>query len=244
MPVATTASATASYRKVGLIGGTTWESTLEYYRLLNQRSNRVLGGLGTIELVLYSLNFARLRAAVDSGDDADAKRQWINAVEALQQSGVELIAICSNAGHLRVDALAQTLQVPIVHIVDATAHALREAKCATAGILGTRETMREGGYYAKRLADNHGIASRIPDEREQAEVHRIIFEEIVRGMLSATSKERVTAIANRLLREGCDSIVLACTELPLLVEPGQFSAPVLDTLSLHVDEILLRAALP
>jgi len=234
-------------RRVGLIGGTSWESTLAYYRLLNARSNAMLGGLHTVEILLCSMNFGQVRSLVDGGRLDELRSLWRTATQTLLEGGAGLVAVCSNAGHARVEWIEDLLRdasVPLVHIVDATAQAVQRAAAGEAGrvgILGTRETMRSDGYYVRRLADRWQMQALLPTAPEQDQLQRIIFDEIARGFLDPASRARVLAIAERLVADGATAVVLACTELPLLVATEDAPAPMFDTLSLHVDEILRRA---
>ncbi|HTR84758.1 MAG TPA: amino acid racemase [Reyranella sp.] len=224
-------------KRIGLIGGTSWESTLEYYRLINRRSAAVLGGDHTAEILLWSLDFGEVLALKRRGAFAALARQFRDAACGLVEQGAELLAICSNAGHQRADDIAGAVPVPLVHIVDAVGAELRRRGVSEVGLLGTLDTM-QGGFYRDKLRRDWTIEVCVPAPGVQARVHAIAVEEVARGVRAEGSRRELAAIIDGLCPAG---VVLGCTELPLLVAPQDARVPVFDSLALHVDAIVAHA---
>ena len=220
-------------KKIGLVGGISWVSTLDYYRLINEGVNARLGGLHFAECLLYSLNFADVQAIT-----------WENAYELLREAcaslkrgNAEAIALCANTAHLFADQLEKELHLPFIHIVTETARVLRREGHTTIGLLGTKMTM-EMPFYRDRLAA-FGINALTPQSQDTRDyVQFTVKEELGRGLLKPETKERYVAIAQELVSRGATAIVLGCTEIPLLISQADFAVPVFDTVKIHSDAIV------
>ncbi len=228
-------------RKIGLLGGMSWESTAEYYRLLNEGVRAALGGLHSARLVLASVDFAEVERLQTEArwDEAGA----LLAAEAcgLEAAGAELVLLCTNTMHKVAGTVAAALGVPLLHLGDATAEAVTAAGVSTVGLLGTAFTM-EQGFYRGRLA-SHGLTVLVPGADDRALVHGVIYDELCVGVVRDTSRDAVVAVARRLIDRGAQGLVLGCTELELLVGPGSLAeVPLFPTTRLHV-EAALRVAL-
>jgi aspartate racemase len=232
-------------KRIGLIGGTSWESTLQYYRLVNQLSNRSLGGLDTAEVLLHSLNFGEVlrdkEASRGAPNDARNDARFVGTARALVAQGADLLAICSNTGHRRAELVQAAVDVPLVHIADATARAIRAAGMQCVALAGTLDTM-EAGFYVDRMKVMWGITVLVPERPDRERVHSIALDEIAKGRRLEGSKADLARILRGLVHAGAQAAVLGCTELPLLLCQDDVPFPVFDTMTLHVEEILRQAA--
>lgn len=219
---------------IGLIGGMSWNSSLEYYRLINEMVSRKLGGLHSARVVLYSLDFEEIERAQQESRWEDAAGILAKAAIALEQAGADFLLICTNTMHKVADAVGKTTGLPILHIVDATGSAIREQGLRNVGLLGTRFVMEEQ-FYRDRFKKRFDIDLVVPAEGEQATVHRIIYDELCRGKIRDSSRQSCLDIIEKLIERGAEGIVLGCTELPLLIRPGDVQVPVFDTMRLHAE---------
>lgn len=220
-------------RKIGLIGGMSWESTAEYYRLLNEGVRDALGGLHSARVVLTSVDFAEVEEMQAAGRWDEAGALLAAEARGLEAAGAEVVLICTNTMHRVADAVASATSVPLLHLADATARAVTAAGLTTVGLLGTAFTM-EQDFYRGRLAE-HGLTVLVPDATDRTLVHGIIYDELCVGRVEDTSREVLLAVAQRLLDRGAAGIVLGCTELELLATPGSLGAvPLFPTTRLHV----------
>lgn len=226
-------------RTIGLLGGMSWESTAEYYRLANETVRERLGGLHSARLVLHSVDFAEIAALQAAGQWDEAGQLLGQAAKGLEAAGAELVLICTNTMHLVAEQVQAAVSIPLLHIVDTTADAVRAAGLGRVGLLGTRFTM-EQPFYRDRMA-RHGVELVVPEEADRAEVHRVIFDELCVGVVREESREAYRAAIGRLVEAGAQGIVLGCTEIELLVGPGDSPVPLFPTTRLHV-EAALRAA--
>ncbi|WP_133477727.1 aspartate/glutamate racemase family protein [Cognatilysobacter segetis] len=222
-------------RTVGLIGGMSWESTLPYYRLVNERVRERLGGLHSSKLVLHSVDFAELEAMQRTGDWEAADALMVDAARRLQAAGAGALAICANTMHRSVPAIEAAVALPVLHIADATARAIREAGLSRVALLGTRFTM-EGPFVSERLRAA-GLDVIVPGDDERADVHRIIYDELCRGRIVDASRERYRAVMAALAARGAQGIVLGCTEIGLLVGADDAPVPLFDTTAIHARAI-------
>ncbi|OZM73881.1 aspartate/glutamate racemase [Amycolatopsis antarctica] len=231
---------------IGLLGGMSWESSAHYYRLVNERVRDVRGGLHSAHCVLYSVDFAGIERMQAQGRWDEAATTLAEAGVALTRAGAELIVLCTNTMHKVADQLAAAVGVPLLHLADATADALLRAGVRRAGLLGTAFTM-EQPFYRDRLAA-HGLDVLVPGETDRALVHRVIYEELVVGVVSAESRRAYRGVMDRLAEAGADGIVYGCTEIELLVGPDDSPVPSFPTTRLHVeaavDHALGRVPLP
>ncbi|MDG0855630.1 aspartate/glutamate racemase family protein [Roseateles puraquae] len=220
-------------KTLGILGGMSWESTQHLYALINRDVAARLGGLHSAQLVLHSVDFAPIAAQQAAGDWAGAARVLGEAAAGLRRAGAEALLIATNTMHRVAAEVEQAAGLPVLHIVDSTADALRAAGVKRAGLLATRFTM-EQAFYRERLWQRHGIEAITPDEAGRAEVHRLIYEELCRGRFEAASREWLRDAVGRLADRGAQAVILGCTELGLLLPAGAAAAvPLFDSTELQ-----------
>jgi aspartate racemase len=220
-------------KKVGLIGGISWVSTMDYYRFINQGINERLGGLNFAECLIYSLNFGDVQAKTWEG----SFEILLNACEKLKQSGVEAIALCANTAHLFADQLQAALNLPLIHIGEETAKAVKSAGIKNIGLLGTIFTM-EKDFYLRKL-EEHGLNVYVPKLKETRDYVQVTLkEELGRNLVLEETKQQYIKIINDLKAEGAEGIILGCTEIPLLISQDDFEFPVFDTTKIHCQAIV------
>ncbi|HZH44109.1 MAG TPA: aspartate/glutamate racemase family protein [Lysobacter sp.] len=221
-------------RPLGLIGGMSWESTALYYRRLNERVRERLGGLHSAELRVHSFDFAPIAAMQAAGHWDEATGRLVRAAQALEAGGAAALLICTNTMHRMADAVQAAVRVPLLHIVDPTARAIRAAGGHRPLLLGTRFTM-EGDFYLGRLRTRFDLDPLVPDAAARALVDRVIYEELCRGMVSAASQAAYRAIVERARRDGADGVIFGCTEIGLLLGGVDLGMPVYDSVELHCE---------
>jgi aspartate racemase len=221
-------------KRIGLIGGMSWESTAIYYRRLNEQVRDTLGGLNSADLVLRSVNFEDIVALQKRGAWDDAAGTLSKAARDLEQAGAEMILICTNTMHLMADAVQAAVAIPLVHIADVTGRAVRDAGCRRPLLLATLYTM-EKEFYRRRMEERFGLEVLVPDAADRRDVHDIIFGELCRGGINASSKQRYLDIVAKGKAAGADSLILGCTEIGLLVDADDFDMPTFDSTLLHAD---------
>ena len=227
-------------KTIGLLGGMSWESTLPYYRHINEAVRERLGGLHSARLVLYSLDFHEIEALQRQGDWAAAGTLLADAARRLESAGADFLLLCTNTMHKVADAIEAASALPLLHIADPTAAAIQAAGLQRVGLLGTRFTM-EQPFYRQRLEDRHGIQVLVPDEPDRAEVHRVIYEELCRGVVSDASWHAYRQVITRLVARGAQAVILGCTEIGLLVRADDAEVPLFDTCVLHAQAAAERA---
>jgi aspartate racemase len=219
-------------KRIGLIGGMSWESSIEYERIINEEVRRRLGGVHSADLIIRSFDFADIEELQTRNDWASAGLLLADAARTLTQAGAELLVLCTNSMHRVFDAIAGATSVPVLHIADATAAAISREGIETVGLLGTRYTM-ELPFYRERLEDLHGIRVQIPDDDERTVIHDVIYDELVRGIVRDESRARYLTIIENMIDRGCEGIIAGCTEIELLVQPHLVSVPYFATARLH-----------
>lgn len=225
-------------RIIGLIGGLSWESTALYYRHLNELARERLGGLHSARVLLWSFDFAQVEALQAAGDWPGATRLMVEAARRLEAGGAGLLVIASNTMHRMADEVeAAVPALPLLHIADATADALLSAGARRPALLATRYTM-EQAFYKGRLRDRHGIEALVPDEAGRELVHRVIYEELCRGVVREESRTACLRVIDDLRRRGADGVVLGCTEVAMLIGQPDTDLPVFDTTRLHCERAL------
>jgi aspartate racemase len=229
-------------RRIGLLGGTSWESTVDYYRLLNEGARERLGGSHSADLLLRSADFAEIEALQVVDDWMALGRRYASEANALATAGAKVIGICANTMHLVYDDVALS-GVPVVHVVDAVAEVAKAAGYTRVGLLGTRYTMSSPELYLGRMAAR-GIDVVVPEEADAAEVHRVIYGELVLGQVVDASRVSLSGVIERLVARGAQAVVLGCTELGMILSPEASPIPLLDSLSIHVDALLDAALQP
>jgi aspartate racemase len=229
-------------KTIGLIGGLSWESSAQYYRLLNEGVRARLGGLHSARILLLSLDFAPIAELQASGDWDILDRQMADAARSLTAGGAELLLICANTMHLCAETVAAATPVPLLHIADPAIAAIKVAGFSRVGLLGTAFTM-EKPFYTERMAAA-GIEAMIPGDADRAIVHGIIYDELVQGVVRDASRAEYRRIIAALIADGAEAIVLGCTEIMLLVGEADSAVPLFDTLGLHVDAAVETALAP
>jgi len=221
-----------SMRRIGLLGGMSWESTALYYRLLNEDVRDRLGGFHSARLVMSSVDFAEVEAMQVAGDWDAAGALLAEEARALAAAGAECVVLCTNTMHKVADAIEAAVSIPLIHLADVTADAVRGAGVGTVALLGTRFTM-EQPFYADRLR-SHGLEVLVPEPVDLALVHEVIYDELVLGVVREESRAAYVEVVRRLVGRGAGGVVLGCTEIELLLGPDDVDVPVFPTTALHV----------
>jgi aspartate racemase len=217
---------------IGLIGGMSWESTASYYRLLNTFIKEQLGGMHSARLIVYSVDFHEIERMQREGDWAGAGALLADVATSLEAAGAQCLIIGANTMHKVAPAIEAAVRIPVLHVADATAAAVRSFHMSTVGLLGTRFVM-EQDFYVDRLRDRHGLSVLIPSQHDREIIHRIIYQELVVGKIIAESRKEFARIMATLVAQGAEGIILGCTEFSLLVRPEDCSVRLFDTTSLH-----------
>ena len=227
-------------KTIGMIGGMSWESTQHYYRLVNERMRLVLGGLHSARCIIYSVDFADVEPLQHAGRWDETGVLLADAARRLESAGAEFLVLCTNTMHKVAGAVEQATGLPLLHIADATAAAVRRTGIRTVGLLGTRFTM-EQEFYRGRLADRAGLRVIVPPEEDRALVHRVIYEELCMGAINDRSASEYLRIIAGLVHEGAEGVILGCTEIGLLVPESSAEVPLFDTTRIHAEAAADRA---
>jgi aspartate racemase len=219
-------------KTMGLIGGMSWESSIEYYRIINETVRAKLGGLHSAKSIMYSVDFAEIEALQHQGKWDEATAMMIAAAKSVEAGGADFVIICTNTMHMMADNVQKHIQIPLLHIADATAERIKAQGLRKIGLLGTRFTMEED-FYRGRLIKKHGLEVLIPTEEEREIVHRVIYDELCVGEIRGSSKEQYVGIMDHLVRDGAEGIILGCTEISLLVGDEDSRVPLFDTTQIH-----------
>jgi aspartate racemase len=220
---------------IGLLGGMSPESTLEYYRIINQETRRRLGGQHSARLVMYSVDFEEIDRLQTSGDWERAGRSLAEDARRVERGGADFLLLCTNTMHKVAPAIERAIRIPLVHIADAAAERVRAAELRSVGLLGTRFTMQED-FYRQRLAEGHGLRVLVPSAADQEVVDRVIYEELCQGRVLDESRRAYAQIIARLGASGAQGVILGCTEIGLLVGPQDSPLPVFDTTRIHAEK--------
>lgn len=226
---------------IGMIGGLSWESSAEYYRIINRLAQQRLGGVHSARTLMYSFDFGEIESLQHSGDWQAATRLLIDAAQRLERGGADFLLICSNTMHRMADDVAAAISIPLLHIADATAKRINEAGIGRVGLLGTAFTM-EQDFYKGRLARRFGLDVIVPKSDDRQTVHDVIYRELVRGEVRSESRARFRAVIDRLVADGAEAVILGCTEIMLLVQPADSPVPLFDTTTIHAEAAVLRAS--
>ncbi|NDJ85045.1 MAG: aspartate/glutamate racemase family protein [Chloroflexi bacterium] len=219
-------------RTIGLIGGMSWESSLEYYRLINTMVQERMGGFHSAKLVMVSVDFAEVEAMQMSNRWDDATGLLVTAAQQTKAAGADFVLLCTNTMHKVAGAIEAALAIPLLHIADAAAVAVQAHQFDTVGLLGTRFTMEEA-FYRQRLADKYGLRVLMPDASDREVVHQIIYDELVKGRIVDHSRQQYQNIIQKLSAQGAQGVILGCTEIGLLIKATDSPIPVFDTTILH-----------
>lgn len=222
-------------KTIGLLGGMSWESTIPYYRQINQHIKQQLGGLHSAKIILYSVDFADIEALQRSGDWDRAGELLAEAAVKLQAAGADCLVLCTNTMHKVAAVIETAVTIPLLHIADATAEAIQLAGLKKVALLGTRFTM-EQDFYKKRLTESYGLEVLVPDEESRALVHQVIYQELCLGLVKPDSRLQYQQIMADLVVQGAEAIILGCTEIALLVSAEDCAVPLFDTTFLHVQK--------
>jgi len=223
-------------KTIGLLGGMSWESSVHYEELINTSVRERLGGLHSADLVIRSYDFAMIEKLQSNDEWDEAGKVLARDAQALVSIGAELIVLCTNTMHKVSDDIEATIDVPFVHLVDATAAAVQKTGLTTVGLLGTRFTM-EQGFYRERL-ESHGLTVLIPNPDERTIIHNVIYDELVQGELNRSSRERYLDIIDRLGSRGAEGVIAGCTEIELLVTEDDVFLPYFATTRIHAEAVV------
>ena len=219
-------------KTIGLIGGMSWESTIPYYRQINETIRERLDGLHSARVVLYSVNFHEIERLQRAGDWDSAGAILAEAARSLEAAGAAFLVLCTNTMHKVASHIEAAVNIPLLHIADPTAVEIKRAGYSTVGLLGTRFTM-EQAFYRDRLSEHHGLRVVVPETEDRAVVHRIIYEELCRGIVKPESRSEYRRVMKNLATQGVQAIILGCTEISLLVDQHDSEVPLFDTTAIH-----------
>ena len=227
-------------KTIGMIGGMSWESSIEYYRIINETVREELGGLHSAKSIMYSVEFAEIETLQHQDRWDEAAKIMIAAARSIENGGADFGIICTNTMHKLYDIVQQNIRIPMLHIADATAEAIRAAGIKKIALLGTRFTMVED-FYKGRLVENYGLEVIIPSEADMQIIHRVIYDELCAGIINPDSKQNYADIIRRLVAEGAQGIILGCTEIGLLVKQQDSPVPLFDTTEIHAKAAVKHA---
>jgi aspartate racemase len=230
-------------RRIGLLGGMSWESSAEYYRLINEMTRQRLGGLHSADCVLRSVDFAEIEALQRLDAWPEAGERLASEARILEAAGSELLVLCTNTMHKVADVVSSAVEIPLLHIADATADAVCAAGLSTVGLIATAYTM-EQDFYVGRLRHTHGLDVLVPSSDERRLVHDVIYDELCVGVISDGSRFAYRSVIANLVRRGAEGILLGCTEIGLLIGPADADVPVFDTTILHAQRAVELALAP
>lgn len=219
-------------KTIGLIGGMSWESSIEYYRIINETAKEKLGGLHSAKSMMVSVDFAEIEKLQHEDRWDEAGQILVKCAQDLERGGADLIVLCTNTMHKLADQITANVNIPFLHIADATAEKIIASGIKRIGLLGTRFTM-EHDFYKGRLINNFGLDVLIPEKTDRDIIHRVIYEELVLGKIVDASRTEYQRIMSNLLAKGAEGIILGCTEIELLIKDGDSSAPLFPTTRIH-----------
>jgi aspartate racemase len=219
-------------KTIGLIGGMSWESSVEYYKIINETVRDKLGGFHSAECIMYSVDFAEIEPLQHQGKWKETTEILISAARSVEAGGADFVVLCTNTMHKVADEVQKKIRIPILHIADATAKTIKAQALTKVGLLGTKFTMEED-FYKGRLSQRHHLKIIIPPPEDREAVHRIIYDELCMGEIKPSSKTRYLEIIERLARNGAEGIILGCTEIGLLVKKEDTRVPLFDTTKIH-----------
>lgn len=227
-------------KTIGLIGGMSWESSIEYYRIINEVTKKKLGGLHSAKSVMYSVDFAEIEALQHQNRWQEATEVMVSAAQSIERAGADFVVLCTNTMHKLADEIEANIQVPFLHIADATAEKIHSRGIKKIGLLGTRFTM-EQDFYRGRLVNKHGLEVIVPQENERELVHQVIYEELCLGIINPESRKHYIDIMNCLVKSGAEGIILGCTEIELLVQVGDTMVELFPTTRIHAEAAVEKA---
>lgn len=221
-------------KTIGLIGGMSWESSIEYYRIINETTKSKLSGLHSAKSLMYSVDFAEIEILQHQGRWAQAAQMLVGAAKNLENGGADFIVLCTNTMHKVVDDIQAYVNIPFLHIADATAQLVKNSGIRRIGLLGTRFTMEED-FYKGRISQKYDLNVIIPNTQEREIVHRVIYDELVVGKIIQDSKEQYMDIIQQMVKQGAEGIILGCTEIGMLIHQEDSQVPLFDTTRIHAE---------
>lgn len=221
-------------KTIGMLGGMSWESSLEYYRIVNESVKARLGGYHSANCLMYSVDFDAVETLQHQDKWDELTEMMVSAAKRIEAGGAEFLIICTNTMHKMAPEMQAAINIPLLHIADAAGEAIKAQRLQTVGLLGTKFTM-EGDFYRKRLSDRFGLNVLIPAEADRETVHNTIYGELVKGIISPDSRQAFLAIIETLKLKGAQGVILGCTEIPLLVKQADVDIPVFDTTRIHAE---------
>jgi aspartate racemase len=219
-------------KTIGLVGGMSWESTVEYYRIINQEVSRRLGGLHSAKILMYSVDFGEIEGLMRQGRWEELGGHVAAIAKTIESAGADVILLCTNTVHKVASWIESATRVPFIHIADATGEEVSRTGLRKVGLLGTRYTM-EGDFYKNRLTEKFGLSVLIPPDEKRGVVNDVIFNELCQGIIKQSSKDQFKEVIKELVARGAEGIILGCTEIPLLIKEGDGPVPFFDTTSIH-----------
>ena len=222
-------------KTIGLLGGMSWESTAHYYRLLNQRINEKMGGLHSAKIAMVSVDFQPLEILMQQGKWTECGERLADAAQQIEKAGADFLLICTNTMHKVAGMITDAVNIPLLHIADATAERIKAENIQTVGLLGTSFTMEEA-FYSGRLSEKHGLTVIIPSPEDRKKVHDVIFQELCHGKVRAESRKLYLNIIETMHGQGAEAVIEGCTEIGMLVNQNHTKIPLFDTTSLHVEQ--------
>ncbi len=222
-------------KKIGLIGGMSWESSAVYYDIINKKVREELGGFNSAHCILESLNFAEIEHYQKNNDWEKLDEIMSNSAKNLEKAGAELIILCTNTMHLCSDAITENLSIPFLHIADATSSEIKKQAIGKVLLLGTKFTM-EKDFYKTILKEKYQIETLIPNEKDREIIHQVIYDELVKGVISESSRKKYQEIIKKSTDNGAEGVVLGCTEIPLLIKQTDSPLPIFDTTAIHAEK--------
>lgn len=227
-------------KTIGMLGGMSWESTVSYYKAINEGVKQALGGLHSAKIALYSVNFEEIEKLQRVGDWEQAGAILGEAAKSIQAGGADFLLICTNTMHKVLPQIEEKIDIPVLHIADATANKLIEDGILKVGLLGTAFTM-EQDFYKRRISEKFGIEVIVPEHDEREVVHRVIYDELCQGQILSESREQYINVIDNLRRAGAEAVILGCTEIALLVEQQHTQVKLYDTTKIHAEEAVKLA---
>ena len=221
-------------KKIGLIGGITWQSTQLYYQLLNTKVAELLGGQHSCNCIIESVDFADIASKQAKGDWDILHEQMADSALGLQNAGAEIILICANTMHLSADTIEQKIKVPLLHIAEVTGKTVQQKGCQKVLLLGTKYTM-ELDFYKDILKNQFGVEVMIPSKEDRETVHQVIYTELAKGIISESSKKQYLEIIKKSEKQGAQGVILGCTEIPMLIQQEDCAISVIDTTKVHAE---------
>jgi len=221
-------------KTIGLIGGMSWESSIEYYRIINETVKKKLSGLHSAKSLMYSVDFAEIEVLQHENKWVEASAILVDAAQSLERGGADFVVLCTNTMHKVADDIQTNINIPFIHIADATAQLIKDASIQKIGLLGTRFTMEED-FYKGRLSEKYGLGVIIPNAPGCEIVHRVIYNELVLGKIEQSSKKKYVDIIEQMVTQGAEGVILGCTEIGLLVHQEDSQVPLFDTTRIHAE---------